>query len=82
MEVGFGPGDIMLDGDPAPLRKGAQQLSLFGPCLMWPNGHPSQQLQLLLNYNSLLETYADDYDYNDDRPNNNDEGVNDVCKCL
>jgi len=23
---GLGPGDIVLDGDPAPLRKGAQQL--------------------------------------------------------
>jgi len=25
MEVGLGPGYIVLDGDPAPLRKGAQQ---------------------------------------------------------
>jgi len=27
MEVGLGPGYIVLDGDPAPLRKGAQQRS-------------------------------------------------------
>jgi len=27
MEVGLGPGDIVLDGDPAPPRKGAQQRS-------------------------------------------------------
>jgi len=43
-EVGLGPGDIALDRDPAPPRKGAQQPPLFGPCLLWPNGHPSQQL--------------------------------------
>ena len=27
MEVGFSPGDFMLEGDP-----------IFGPCLLWPNG--------------------------------------------
>ena len=42
-EVGLGPGDIVLDGDRAPPRKGAQQPPLFGPCLLWPNGRPSQQ---------------------------------------
>ena len=31
-EVGLGPGDIALDGDPAPSpRKRAQQAALFGP---------------------------------------------------
>jgi len=47
MEVGFGPGHLVLDGDPAPLPplKGAQQSPpLFSPCLMWPNGRPSQLL--------------------------------------
>jgi len=40
-EVGLGPGDILLDEDP----KRAQQLpTLFGACLLWPNGRPSQQL--------------------------------------
>ena len=29
MEVGLGPGDIVLDGDPAPPRKGAQQSPTF-----------------------------------------------------
>jgi len=40
MEVGLGPGYIVLDGDPAPLpKKGAEPLPLiFGPCLLWPNG--------------------------------------------
>ena len=37
MEVGFGPGDFVLDGDPAPPQKGAQP-QMFGPCLLWPNG--------------------------------------------
>jgi len=39
-ELGLGPGDMVLDGNP---RKGAQH-PLFGPCLLWPNGRPSQQL--------------------------------------
>ena len=43
-EVGLVPGDIVLDGDQLPSRKGARQLPLFGPCLLWPNGRPSQQL--------------------------------------
>jgi len=44
-EVGFGQGDIMLDGEPALLpRKGHSIPPLFGPCLLWPNGRPSQQL--------------------------------------
>ena len=35
MEVGLGPGDFVLDGDPASLSpKGG----LFGPCLLRPNG--------------------------------------------
>jgi len=46
-----GPGDIVLDGDPAPPRKGTQQPPLFGPCLLWPNGHPSQLL--LSSYKQL-----------------------------
>ena len=45
IEVGLGPRDILLDGDSAPPRKGAQQPPpIFGPCLLWPNGRPSRQL--------------------------------------
>jgi len=33
--VGLGPGNIVLDADPA-LPKGAQPPN-FGPCLLWPN---------------------------------------------
>jgi len=37
-EVGLGPGNIVLDGDPTP-HKGAQPPTpSFGPCLLWPNG--------------------------------------------
>jgi len=44
MEVGLGPGHIVLDGTQLPLpRKGAQP-TIFGPCLLQPNGHPSQLL--------------------------------------
>jgi len=37
MQVGLGPGHIMLHGYPAPLPKGAQS-PIFGPYLLWPNG--------------------------------------------
>jgi len=47
-DVGLGPGDIELDGDPTPPGKGALQhfTAHFsarvrvncGPCLLWPNG--------------------------------------------
>ena len=44
-EVDLGPGHTVLDGDLAhPLLKGTVQPSLFGPCLLWPNGRPSQLL--------------------------------------
>jgi len=41
-KIGIGPGHIVLDGDPAH-PKGAQP-PIFGPCLMRPNGCPSQLL--------------------------------------
>jgi len=58
MEVDLGPDDILLDGDPAPPVTGtghSSTLPLFGPCLLWPNGRPSQLLlstffQITLNY--------------------------------
>jgi len=43
IEVRFGPGDIVLDGDSAPLKRGTTP-PLFGPCLLWPDGRPSQLL--------------------------------------
>ena len=46
IDVGLGPGDIVLDGNPAPpAEKGtAAPFPLFGPYLLWPNGHLSQLL--------------------------------------
>ena len=38
-------------GTQFPLPKGAQQPLLFGPCILWPNGRPSQ---LLLSEHLLL----------------------------
>jgi len=32
-EVGIGPGDIVLDGDPSPPKRGNSSRPLFGPCL-------------------------------------------------
>ena len=37
IEVGLGPGHIVLIGDPQLPPKGAQP-QIFGPCLLWPNG--------------------------------------------
>ena len=39
MEVGLGPDDIVLDGDPSTPEKGhTYPHPIFGPCLLWPNG--------------------------------------------
>jgi len=38
MEVGLGPGHIVLDGDPAALPQKRTQPPIFGPFLLWPNG--------------------------------------------
>ena len=38
MEVGLGPGHIVLDGDPAgPFPKKGRSPPIFGPRLLWPN---------------------------------------------
>jgi len=41
MDLGIGPDLIVLDGDPAPPKKGAQP-PIFGPCVLWPNGWKDQ----------------------------------------
>ena len=43
MEIGLNPGHIVLDVDPAPPKHGTF-LPIFGSCLLWPNGCPSQLL--------------------------------------
>jgi len=37
MQVGIGPGQIMLHGDPAPPPQKWSRAPIFGPCLLWPN---------------------------------------------
>jgi len=45
MKVCFGPGHSVLQGDPAsPLPKKGAEAPISGPCLLWPNGRPSQLL--------------------------------------
>jgi len=36
-EVGLGPGNIVLDGDPAPPPQKGHSPPIFGPCLLWPH---------------------------------------------
>ena len=38
VEVGRGPGHIVLGGDAAHFPKGGAKPPVFGPYLMWPNG--------------------------------------------
>jgi len=38
MEVGLGPGHIVLDGDPASSLKKGTEPPIFSPFLLWPNG--------------------------------------------
>jgi len=43
--VGLGPGDFVLDGDPAessPAPKKERSRAILGPCLLWPNGWMDQ----------------------------------------
>jgi len=37
-------GHIVLDGDPAPPSPKGHSPPIFGPCLLWSNGRPSQLL--------------------------------------
>jgi len=38
MEVGLGPGHIVLDWDPTPsTKRGQSPPPIFGPLLLWPN---------------------------------------------
>jgi len=41
-KIGLGPCEIVLDEDPVPPKKEAQQSPLFGRCLLWPKGFMDQ----------------------------------------
>jgi len=43
-EVDLGPGDTVLDGIQLAHGKGHNSAPFLGPCLLWPNGRPFQQL--------------------------------------
>jgi len=42
MEVGLGPGDFVLGGDPAPSAPPPKKKKKLDPCLLWPNGWKDQ----------------------------------------
>jgi len=42
MEVGIGPGDFVVDGDPVPPEKRHNPTQFFSPCLLCPNGWMDQ----------------------------------------
>ena len=42
MQVGLGPGHIVLDRDPAPPQERGTAHQIFSPCLLWPNGWMDQ----------------------------------------
>jgi len=43
MEVGLGPGDFVLDGDPSSPETGTVPTHpIFGTCILWPNGWVDQ----------------------------------------
>ena len=47
-EVGFVPGHIVLDGDPAPPPRKGHNPRIFGPCVLWPNGWINQLTKMPL----------------------------------
>jgi len=53
-EVGLGPGDIVLDGDPAPPWKGAQQLPTFRPMSIVAKRLPISATAELLSRNAVV----------------------------
>ena len=42
VQVGLGPGHIVLDGEPPPRHQKGHSPTIFGPCLLWPNGWMDQ----------------------------------------
>jgi len=58
-EVGLGPGHVVLDGDPAPPRKGAQQPPTFRPMSIVAKRLPiSATAELLHNYAYSCKTWV------------------------
>jgi len=53
-EIGLGAGHIVLDRQPAPPERGTAAPGLFGPCLLWPNGRPSQPLLSTYHFSRFI----------------------------
>jgi len=55
MEIGLGPGHTVLDGNPAPPWKGAQQTPTFRPMSVVAKGSPiSATAELLYSNNATM----------------------------
>jgi len=56
--IDLGPGHIVLDGEPAPPAKGAEQPpSLFGPFSLWRRSPMSSTAELLFTYTTFSGIY-------------------------
>ena len=60
MEVGLGPGHIVLDGDPDPLPKKGTEPQFLAHFLLWSNGLMQQDAiwYYLFKFNSRLEAHG------------------------
>ena len=56
MEVGLGPGHIVLDGDPVPLPKKRTRAPIFGPFLLCLNGWSRPNFQPIFIVDKWLNT--------------------------
>jgi len=54
MEVGLGPGHVVLDGVPALRQRGTAAFPLFGPCLLWPRSPISATAELLFVFSFFI----------------------------
>jgi len=51
------PGHIVLDRDPSPPPPKRHSPPIFGPCLLWPNGRPSEVLRTCIKRVSTWSTH-------------------------
>jgi len=56
-EVGLSPSHIVLDGDPPPPPPKGHCHQIFGPCLLWTDGRPSQLLLSTCNSFWCVESW-------------------------
>ena len=56
MELGLGPGDFVLGGDPAPPPQKGVDPQIFGPCLLCQNGWMDQDGSFYIYDRPLTDT--------------------------